>query len=110
MGPTVQRLLSDVYLEQRCNVCGDIYPLTLYEILLEQRAEKQWQSPRPRGESGVGYEGVLRAVPNEQLEALAAAWDHLFETLQAKGLTPHIGVPPLHTHAESGPHPDARHR
>ena len=109
MGPSVQRLLSDVYLERRCNVCGEIYPLTLYEILLEQRAETQWQSPRPQGETGVGYEGVLHLVPKDQLEALAEAWDRLFATLESNGLTPHIGTPPPHVHTDAGAHPDAGH-
>ena len=98
----VKRLLSDVYLLQRCNVCGETYPLTLYEILLEQRANAQWQSPRPHGESGVGYNSVLGTVPQEELEALATAWDHLFATLDAKGLTLHIGTPPAHVHPNAG--------
>lgn len=97
-GQQAKRLLSDVYLEQRCNVCGHTYPLTLYEILLEQRANTQWQSPRPHGETGVGYNSVLSAVPQDELEALATAWDHLLTTLEAKGLTPQIGTPPPHVH------------
>lgn len=99
-GLNLKRLLSDVYLEHRCNVCGESYPLTLYEILLEQRAQQEWQSPRPHGETGVGFDSVLQAVPADQLETIAAAWERLLTTLDEKGMTVQIGTPPsaAHTH------------
>jgi hypothetical protein len=101
----MQRLLSQTYLEERCNVCGETYPLTLYEILLEQRASAQWQSPRPDGATGVGYNRAAAVVPAEQLEAVAAAWEQLLLTLAEKGLTVQIGTPPPSAHN----HPEPEH-
>jgi hypothetical protein len=99
----LKRLLSHAYFEERCNVCGESYPLTLYEILLQQRAQRQWQSPRPHGEAGVGFDSTLQGVPTDQLEAIAAAWERLVTTLDEKGMTVQIGTPPsgAHTHPQA---------
>jgi hypothetical protein len=61
----VKRLLSDVYLERRCNVCGETYPLTLYEILLTQREQRlavaasaRRDRRRLRGRAAAGAPGL----------------------------------------------------
>ena len=42
--------LTNVYFTERCNVCGNTYPVTLYDIFREQQIAEQWQSVRPCGE------------------------------------------------------------
>jgi hypothetical protein len=95
-------LLSYAYLEESCPHCRDVVPVTLYEILLEQQIQREWQPVRrcegcaePRGHA-------VNAIPEVELDRLAAAWDALRVALAARGVRLHVGAWQPATHHRSG--------
>ncbi|HZU78158.1 MAG TPA: hypothetical protein VFA70_15430 [Dehalococcoidia bacterium] len=85
--------LTQVYFLERCNVCGETYPLNLYGIYRRQHLDAEWQSARPCADCDARQERLVAAVPAQELAELAAAWDRLAASLDASGLAYHVGDP-----------------
>jgi hypothetical protein len=90
----MDNLLKCAYILEHCQVCGKTYQVNLYHILLEQRTEQQWQTPRPCIECAVPREHAVAAVPQVQLEQLASAWDALASALAARSVSLHVHLAP----------------
>ncbi len=84
-------LLSYAYLEESCPDCRDVVPVTLHEILLEQRILREWQPVRRCEGCAEPRDHAVDAIPEEELGRLAAAWDALCVALAARGVRLHVG-------------------
>jgi hypothetical protein len=96
--------LTNVYFTERCNVCGDAYPVTLYQIYREQQLAEEWQAARPCSSCAEHQQRLVAAVPKEELAAAMQAWDRLAAALNARGLVFEVSAP---AEAKSGSHQDA---
>ena len=85
--------LTNVYFTERCNVCGNTYPVTLYDVFREQQLAEQWQSVRPRGDCDQHRQRLVAAVPAPELAAVMAAWELLATALQARELAFTVSSP-----------------
>jgi hypothetical protein len=88
--------LTNVYFTERCNVCGNTYPVTLYDIFREQQLAEQWQSVRPCRECDEHRQRLVATVPAPELAAVMEAWERLATALRARELeftvsSPHPG-------------------
>lgn len=70
-------LLQCAYVEQRCNACGGRYHLTLAELLMERRVERDWQPARPCSLCAGDGGQQLPAIPVELLEELESSWQRV---------------------------------
>jgi hypothetical protein len=84
---------TNVYFTERCNVCGNTYPVTLYDIFREQQLAEQWQSVRPGDACTDHRQRLVAAVPAPELAAAMAAWEQLAIALQACELAFSVGSP-----------------
>lgn len=87
--------LTNVYFDERCNICGNTYPVTLYDIFREQQLAEQWQSARPCGECYEHRQRLVAAVPAPELAAVMEAWERLATALQARELAFTVSSPDL---------------
>jgi hypothetical protein len=95
-------VLAAIYIAEPCNVCGERYPVTLYEIHQEHVLEETWAPPRPCTDCARAKDRVVAGVPREELaalahaldagdrQAIAQAWQRLDAALRARGLEPTI--------------------
>jgi|GEM_PF-3611160 len=93
-------ILSAIYIEEPCNVCGERYPVTLYEVHQEHMLEQTWTPPRPCTNCARVKDRVVAGVPREELaalvqaletgdrQAITQAWRRLDAALRARGLEP----------------------
>lgn len=84
----MQNLLQYAYVEKRCNQCGGSYHITLYEMLMEHRANDE--GPAARGCSVCSLEArqVMWTIPAGLLEELETAW----EAVRAAAEEAHAGL------------------
>ena len=87
--------LTNVYFTERCNVCGNTYPVTLYDIFREQQLAEQWQSVRPCRECDEHRQRLVAAVPAPELAAVMEAWERLATALRARELEFTVSSPDL---------------
>lgn len=66
-------LLTSVYFTEYCNACGQTYPVTLYEILKEQRLDEEWERARPCEVCDRQRSRLVDAVPQRELAEFAHA-------------------------------------
>ena len=78
-------ILQHAYVERPCNVCGGKYRVTLYDVLQEQRLQRGEWKPRCQ-ECHAGVDSLVRRLPRERIEALAAAWEALGEDIGGESL------------------------
>jgi len=85
--------LENVYFTERCNVCGQTYPVTLYDIYREQQLAEQWQSVRPTEECAEHRQRLVAGVPPAELAALMEAWERLAAALAERKLAYDVTAP-----------------
>jgi hypothetical protein len=85
-------LLSYAYLEEDCPHCRQTIPVTLYQILLEQQLQREWQPIRACERCTVPRDHAVYAVPERELGQLAAAWNTLRAVVTARGVRLQVGI------------------
>ena len=73
--------LTLIQFQHRCNACGEMYAVTLYEVLQEKQLEREWQSARPSRGCHTNFDALLDAIPAEHLADLDRAWERLISSL-----------------------------
>lgn len=67
-------LLRCAYIEEYCHACGGAYRVTLYDMLLEHKVSREWQSPRPCSVCSVESLEYMSLIPETLLVGLDEAW------------------------------------
>lgn len=89
----MESLLRYAFIEQRCNVCGHQYPVTLLETLMEQRLLREWHSPRHCAQCEAAASPLVDSVPADVLETLERAWESASAAVTNAGFELQTGEP-----------------
>ena len=73
----MESVLNEVYFTEYCNVCGESYPVTLYEVAAEQQLDQEWHHARPCECCSQARSRLVAAVPRAELAALLRASEQI---------------------------------
>lgn len=82
----MSNLLRCAYVERPCHACGGSFRVTLHEMLMEHRVNREWESTRKCSVCSLENRQLMWVVPPELLENLERAWQDTLEAAEKAGV------------------------